>query len=69
MIRKCFIKIFRGMEALVVDYLRVPVVGQLANKAGHVAITLIALLTLAGFLQVSFMGDGLGNAIIQLWKL
>lgn len=57
------------MEALVVDYLRVPVVGQLANKAGHVAVTLIALLTLAGFLQVSFIGDGLGNAIIQLWKL
>lgn len=57
------------MEALVVDYLRVPVVGQLANKAGHVAVALITLLTLAGFLQVTFMGDGLGNAIIQLWKL
>lgn len=57
------------MEALVVDYLRVPVVGQLANKAGQVAVTLLAVVTLAGFLQVIFVGDGLGNAIIQLWKL
>lgn len=57
------------MEALVVDYLRVPVVGQLANKAGHVAVSLLAVVTLAGFLQVIFMGDGLGNAIIKLWKL
>ncbi|VVC28977.1 Hypothetical protein CINCED_3A008086 [Cinara cedri] len=63
------IHIYWGMEALVVDYLRVPVVGQLANKAGHVAITLLAIVTLAGFLQVTFMGDGLGNALVQLWKL
>jgi len=54
---------------LVVDYLRVPVVGQLANKAGHAAIALLAVVTLAGFLQVIFVGDGLGNAIVQLWKL
>lgn len=57
------------MEALVVDYLRVPVVGQLVNKAGHVGVTLLAIVTLAGFLQVIFMGDGLGNAIVTLWKL
>jgi len=57
------------LEALVVDYLRVPVVGQIANKAGHVAVGLIAVITLAGFLQVIFVGDGLANAIIQLWKL
>lgn len=59
----------RGMEALVVDYMRVPVVGQLANKAGHVAVALLAVITLAGLLQVTFMGDGLGDAIIKLWKL
>lgn len=57
------------MEALVVDYLRVPIVGQLVNKAGHVAVTLLAIVTLAGFLQVTFMGDGIGNALVQLWKL
>lgn len=57
------------MEALVVDYLRVPVVGQIANKAGHVAVSLLAVVTLAGCLQVIYMGDGLANAIIQLWKL
>jgi succinate dehydrogenase (ubiquinone) membrane anchor subunit len=59
----------RGLEALVVDYLREPVVGKLANKAGHATITLLAIVTLAGFLQVIFVGDGLGNAIVQLWKL
>jgi succinate dehydrogenase (ubiquinone) membrane anchor subunit len=57
------------MEALVVDYLRVPVVGNLANKAGHVAVALLALITLAGFLQVTYLGNGLGNALISLWKL
>ncbi|KAL5243594.1 hypothetical protein ACI65C_011004 [Semiaphis heraclei] len=61
--------VYWGLEALVVDYLRVPVVGQLANKAGHAAIALLAIVTLAGFLQVIFNGDGLGNAIVQLWKL
>lgn len=54
---------------MVVDYLRVPVVGQLANKAGHAAITLLAIVTLAGFMKVIFVGDGLGNAIATLWKL
>ncbi|XP_026805771.1 succinate dehydrogenase [ubiquinone] cytochrome b small subunit, mitochondrial [Rhopalosiphum maidis] len=61
--------VYWGLEALVVDYLRVPVVGKLANKAGHATITLLAIVTLAGFLQVIFVGDGLGNAIVQLWKL
>jgi len=54
---------------LVVDYLRIPVVGQLANKAGHASIILLSVVTLAGFLQVIFVGDGLGNAIVTLWKL
>lgn len=57
------------MEALVVDYLRVSVVGNLAKKAGHVAVVLLALATLAGFLQVTYLGNGLGNALISLWKL
>lgn len=57
------------MEALVVDYLRVPVVGQLANKAGHAAIILLTVVTLAGFFQVTFFGDGLANALIKLWNL
>uniref|UniRef100_A0A2S2QPT8 Succinate dehydrogenase [ubiquinone] cytochrome b small subunit n=1 Tax=Sipha flava TaxID=143950 RepID=A0A2S2QPT8_9HEMI len=61
--------VYWGMEALVVDYLRVPVVGNLANKAGHVAVALLALITLAGFLQVTYLGNGLGNALISLWKL
>lgn len=66
----CIICFFlRGLEALVVDYLRVSVVGQLANKAGHAAVTLLTIFTLAGFFQVIFMGDGLGNAITTLWKL
>lgn len=60
---------FRGMEALVVDYLPISKVGLLANKAGHVAVTLLAVITLAGFFQVTFLGDGLGNALVQLWKL
>lgn len=60
---------YRGLEALVVDYLRVPVVGQLAHKAGQIGVTLLAVVTLAGFLQVIFMGDGLGNAIVTLWNL
>lgn len=57
------------MEALVVDYLRVPVVGQLANKAGHAAVALLTVITLAGFFQVIFVGDGLADALIKLWKL
>lgn len=57
------------MEALVVDYLRVPVVGQIANKAGHAAIAMLTVITLAGFFQVIFVGDGLANALIQLWNL
>ncbi|XP_050520287.1 succinate dehydrogenase [ubiquinone] cytochrome b small subunit, mitochondrial isoform X2 [Daktulosphaira vitifoliae] len=61
--------VYWGLEALVIDYLRVPVVGQLANKVGHVAVTLAAILTLAGFLKLIFNGDGLGNSIVQLWKL
>lgn len=57
------------MEALVVDYLREAVVGQIINKVGHIAVSFLAIVTLAGFLQVIYLGDGLANAIIQLWKL
>ncbi|XP_050424135.1 succinate dehydrogenase [ubiquinone] cytochrome b small subunit, mitochondrial [Adelges cooleyi] len=58
-----------GLEALVVDYLRVPVVGQVANKAGKLTVTFLSIIMLAGFLQLIFNGDGLGNAIVQLWKV
>lgn len=59
----------RGLEAIVVDYIRPILFGELAPKIGLGLLYLFSIVTLAGLMNLIYNDSGLANAFLQLWKL
>jgi succinate dehydrogenase (ubiquinone) membrane anchor subunit len=59
----------RGIETIVVDYLRPKIVGATVAKMGVVLVYLISAFTLGGLFYFNYSDVGIVNAVKMLWKL
>ena len=64
-----FIFIFRGLEAIIVDYARPIVVGPVVPKVLMASLYAISALTLAGLLVLIYNGPGISKSIKQGWAI
>lgn len=60
---------FRGIEAIVVDYVRPSIFGPVIPKVGVILVYALSIGVLAGLLNFIFNDVGLANGIRMLWKL
>ncbi|KAH8418081.1 hypothetical protein KR222_011565, partial [Zaprionus bogoriensis] len=58
-----------GVEAMVVDYLRPSVVGNVLPKVAHIALILISVATLGGLFYIIKNDIGLANGIKRFWAI
>lgn len=58
---------FRGIEAIVLDYIRPIIFGPVIPKLSFMAVYVLSALTLGGLLYFNFTNIGVGNAIKRLW--
>lgn len=58
-----------GIEAIVVDYLRPKVVGDVIAKAGVIGVYVLSAVTLGGLFYFNYSDVGLTQAIKMFWKL
>ncbi|XP_030369772.1 succinate dehydrogenase [ubiquinone] cytochrome b small subunit, mitochondrial [Scaptodrosophila lebanonensis] len=58
-----------GVEAMVVDYLRPSVVGNILPKVAHVGLILISIATLGGLFYFIKNDVGLANGIKRFWAI
>lgn len=61
--------LLRGLEAIVVDYIRPILFGEIGPKIGMGLLYLFSAITLAGILNITFNDVGLANAFLAIWKL
>ena len=66
---KFLFKIFRGLEAIIVDYARPIVVGPVVPKVLMTSLYLLSALTLAGLLVLVYNGPGISKVIKQGWAI
>jgi|GEM_PF-5443548 len=59
----------RGLEALVVDYVRPILFGEIGPKIGMGLLYVFSAVTFAGLLNLIFNDVGLANTVIAFWKL
>ena len=64
-----FVIFYRGIEAIVVDYIRPSVFGNAIAKASVGAVYLLSAMTLGGLAYFIYTDVGLINAVKMLWKL
>ena len=60
---------YRGIEAIVVDYVRESVFGTVIPKLGVALVYALSAFTLGGLFYFTYSDVGLANAIRMLWKL
>jgi succinate dehydrogenase (ubiquinone) membrane anchor subunit len=60
---------YRGIEAIVIDYVRPIIFGPVIPKIGVALVYILSIATLAGLLNFIFNDVGLANGIRLLWKL
>lgn len=58
-----------GLEAIVTDYVREAVFGNVIPKAAHGLLLLFSAVTLAGLCMMAYNGQGLGKTIRKVWAL
>ncbi|XP_012267077.2 succinate dehydrogenase [ubiquinone] cytochrome b small subunit, mitochondrial [Athalia rosae] len=58
-----------GLEAIVIDYARPIVVGNIFPKVAHLALYLLSATTLAGLLFLIYNGPGLGKTVRNFWAV
>lgn len=61
--------LFRGLEAIIVDYARPIVVGTLFPKVAFLLLNVLSAATLAGLLVLIYNGPGLTKTIKSGWKI
>ncbi len=59
----------RGIEAIVVDYVRPSVFGEMIPKISVGLVYALSFITLGGLCYFTYTDVGLVNAIKMLWKL
>lgn len=63
------INLYRGLEAIVIDYARPIVVGTIVPKVAHLMLNVLSAATLAGLLLLIYNGPGLAKVIKQGWAI
>lgn len=58
-----------GLEAIVVDYVRPILVGNVVPKVAHFALIAFSAATLGGLVYFIQNDVGIGNAVRQLWAI
>lgn len=58
-----------GLEAIVTDYIRESVFGNVLPKAAHGLLLLFSAATLAGLCLMAYNGQGLGSSVRKIWAL
>lgn len=64
-----FLSFYRGVEAIVVDYVRPNVVGAVLSRAAVAGVYALSVLTIGGLFYFNYTDVGLSQAIRMLWKL
>jgi len=63
------ILLFRGLEAIILDYVRPIVVGTVVPKVAFLMLNLLSAATLAGLLVLIYNGPGLTKTIKHGWAI
>lgn len=63
------ILLHRGLEAIIVDYVRPIVVGTLVPKVAFLMLNLLSVATLAGLFVLIYNGPGLTKTIKNGWAI
>ncbi|KAH8278732.1 hypothetical protein KR018_008107 [Drosophila ironensis] len=58
-----------GVEAMIVDYMRPSVVGELLPKVSHIALIVLSVATLGGLFYFIQSDVGLANGIKRFWSI
>lgn len=58
-----------GLEAIVTDYIRESVFGNVLPKAAHGLLLLFSAATLAGLCLMAYNGQGLGSSVRKIWAI
>lgn len=58
-----------GLEAIVTDYVRESVFGNVLPKAAHGLLLLFSAATLAGLCMMAYKDQGLGKTVRKVWAL
>ncbi|CAH1390477.1 unnamed protein product [Nezara viridula] len=58
-----------GIEAIVIDYIRPIIFGNLISKLAVYFVYLLSIFTLVGLLNLTFNNCGLANSIKLLWRI
>lgn len=58
-----------GLEAIVTDYIRESVFGNVLPKAAHGLLLLFSAVTLAGLCMMAYNDQGLGKSVRKIWAL
>ncbi|CRK88341.1 CLUMA_CG002119, isoform A [Clunio marinus] len=58
-----------GLEAIVTDYVRESVFGNILPKAAHGLLILFSAATLAGLFMMAYNDQGLGKTVRKIWGL
>ena len=59
----------RGLEAVIVDYARPSVVGNILPKVAHLSLYLLSAGTLVGLLALIYNGPGIGKSVMNFWAI
>ncbi len=68
-LNNCEIALYRGLETIVIDYLRPKIVGPAVAKLGVALVYGLSAFTLGGLFYFIYSDVGIVNAIKMFWKL
>lgn len=60
---------FRGLEAVVLDYARPSVVGNILPKVAFGALYFLSAMTFVGLLALVYNGPGIGKTVKNFWSI
>lgn len=61
--------LFRGLEAIVVDYARPIIMGTVLPKILHLLLSFLSVVTLAGLIVLIYNGPGISKTVKNVWNI
>lgn len=59
----------RGLEAMVTDYIRPIIFGNVVPKAAHAALLLFSVATLGGLFYLIYTDIGIAKSVKKIWSI
>lgn len=60
---------FRGIEAMITDYVRPSIVGNVVPKLAHFTLLLLSMASLGGLFYMIYNDIGIAKSIKKLWAV